>query len=55
MLPAKVWDRNPAFGLAKHRDDLGLGKSTPLHSNLLVDVTEKILLPNPLKKWGITP
>jgi hypothetical protein len=56
VLPAKVRDRNPALGLAQNRDDLCLGKSTPLHSNLLVDVTEKILLPNPLqKRGGITP
>jgi len=34
---------------------LRLGKSTLLHSNLLVDVTEKILLPNPLQKRGDYP
>ena len=55
MLPAKIRNWNPTFGLAQDRHDLHLGKSTLLHSNLLVDVTEKILLPNPLQKRGGLP
>jgi hypothetical protein len=54
VLPAKVRDQNSAYSLEQNRDDLGLGKSTLLHSNLLVDVTEKIPIPNPFKKVGIT-
>jgi transposase len=55
VLPAKIRDRHSAFSLAQNPDDLGLGKSALLHSNPLVDVTEKILLPNPLQKRGDYP
>ena len=54
VLPAKIGDWNPAFRLTQNPNDLRLRKSTLLHSNLLVDVTEEIPLPNPLQNRGIT-
>ena len=44
-----------AFSLPQDRDDLRLRESALLHPNLLVQNTEKILLPNPLQNRGDYP
>jgi hypothetical protein len=55
MLTTKLRHSHPALGLPQHRHDLRVRKSALLHPNLLVQNTEKILLPNPLEKRGDYP
>ena len=55
MFTAQLSHRNTAFSLAQDRKDLGFCISRHLHLNLLMNLAEKILLPQPLTFGGDYP
>jgi hypothetical protein len=52
MLPAKLGYRHTTLGLPQDRKDLGFAVYRHLHLNLLMQLTEKIPLPQPLTFGG---